>query len=270
MPILLIVARAFWKEAKKIKNKYVIIIKYMATGMLVNSVVCFAIFVASLLTSYSILNKKDKSRADISFAGFWFFTSIVWILMSISLVFCQRGMWQSDLLLNKYGVQTFIFAQIVAGSYYAFFRVFRNDRIAILGFFSYIILAAVALFSVYSKDGIVLSQKSFFSVEYRLNPVTWHIFQIIFSVGILCLLYDIIRLIAISVKAGKLKGAKYLFAGFSIILYGIFGYFDMQGITTQWTIVLYRIGVVAAAIIAYLAYNGGPIIEDFKEVFKAS
>lgn len=227
----------------------------MRTGMLLNAIICLLLFAFSFYVAYAIQKRKAKSKADFSFAGFWLFASLTWLTVAVDLLFYWLGVSDVNFWLNQYGVQTFVFAQIVVCSYYASFRLFKKENIAKFFLLAYFLLSAFALYFMYVPGGLTFKESSFFSVEYNINPITWNIFQVLALTGILFLVVDLSKILFFGLFKNKPLDKKHFFAGFSIIIYGVAGYFDNQGFSAAWTMVLARLIMIAASLLAYLAYS---------------
>ena len=243
----------------------------MTTGILLDSIICFTIFLVSFYTSFSIFKntKEDKKNLakwqDFSYAGIWFSASLIWLFMSASLILFGQGLRTADLFLNQYFIQTAIFAEFILGGFYGFYRVFKRKMIAFIMSFSFIVPALVALFFVYQKGGLVFNASSYFSVEYLVNPISWQIFGFLIILTTVCLLYDVLKFLIIWLKQKKFRESKYFFASSAVLLYGLIGFFDEKGAITSWRMVFFRLFIIFAALIAYLAYSKSFATEEEEE-----
>jgi hypothetical protein len=226
----------------------------MQTGMILNAMICFSIFIFSLLTSLSIWRKK-KNQADIAFAIFWLAVAITWLFVAISLMLYKYGFFSYDILLNQYGVQIAISLEIIAGIFYAVNRVTKSRIISWFITAIFCFISAISLAYNFMPGSMSYYGNSFFSVEYSMSPVTWNLFQIMFVCVILVILFDLLRNYYFWLKNKKLYEQKYLIVGLAASIYGVIGYFDQQGQLVIWISLLLRSAIIFIAGIVYLAYN---------------
>lgn len=227
----------------------------MRVGMYFNSIICLLIFGFSLYTAYYIYKNNKQNLADVSFAGFWFFEGLTWLLVAISLVLYKNSFFYYDILLNQFGVQTVIFLQMVAGIYFVISRVTRNKVIPCLAFIFAALLSVYALYFSYQPGSVYATQSTYISVEYKINDIVWQTFQVIFVIVMIGLAIDFIRNTFYWFTNNKLFEQRYFFACLSVLIYGMIGYFDQSGVSASWLQVLFRSAIILCANIAYLAYS---------------
>jgi hypothetical protein len=227
----------------------------MQIGLFFNSLICFFVVGFTFFTAWYIYQNNKNNLVDAAYAGFWLFCGCTWLFVGMALVFFSLGFKQVDILINQYFVQTVIYAQIICGSYYVTFRLFRNQRFAKNIFLLFLILSAISLSFTFQKGGVVLSQSSYYSTEYKINQISWLMFQAMFALIILGILFDNIRNLYYRWQRKELFEIKYFLANSAGIVYGIVGYVDQQGDTTAGVIVVLRMLIIFCAQTAYFAYN---------------
>ena len=227
----------------------------MRTGMYLNAIICFLIFCFSLYSSFFILKHNKKDMVDRSVALFWFFAGITWLFVSIDLLIFGSVKIGYDIFINQYGIQTAVFMQITAGSYFALFRGTRNSYLAWATVAIFFILSCVGLYFVYQPGGLWLNKSSSFSVEYTANRYNEIIFKILFGVAMLSMAFDFVKNLYYWFKKINIFEQKYFLVCLSILIYGMVGYFDQIGIFYNWVGVLFRLVIVFCVHITYLAYS---------------
>jgi len=223
--------------------------------MYFNSIVCLLISVFSLYTSHYIYKNNKNNLADISYAIFWFFVSMTWLFVMISLLLYKNGFFDYDIFLNQFGVQTAIFMQMAAGAYFVAFRTTKNNNYSLIIFLVVSLASLVGLYYDYRPGSLYATKSTFASVEYQIDGTAWIVFQSIFSVVMLGMALDFIRNLFYWIKKSPLFEVKYFFACMAAIIYGLVGYFDQAGIYASWVGVLFRLSIILCASIAYLAYS---------------
>jgi ABC-type transport system involved in multi-copper enzyme maturation permease subunit len=227
----------------------------MKTGIILNILICSIISISTLFTATYIFSKNRQNKVDLAFAAFWFFVSLTWAGVALSLLYYVRGSIVSDLLVNQYIVQTLIFAQLVAGSYYGFFRVLNSKEMASTISLIFFIFSVIALYYIYQPGGLVHRESTYFSDEFDLNPVSWYLFQVMADLAISCVAIDLLRSLYLWIKTKQVKEMKYILAGLAVLSYGVLGYFDNQGYIATWLMVMLRLIMIFSALLAYLAYS---------------
>jgi len=226
----------------------------MRTGMILNAMICFSIFIFSFLTFLTILRKK-KNQADVAFAFFWLAVAITWLFVATSLMLYKYGYFHYDILLNQYGVQAAISLEIIAGIFYSAIRVTKNKIISWLITIIFIFTSIVGLLYNFSPGSVVYRGDSFFSVEYTLNEITWDLFQAMFICIMLGVFFDLLRNCYFWLRKKELYEKKYLAVGLAAVVYGIIGYFDLQYHLFVWISLLLRSTIIFIIGVIYLAYN---------------
>ena len=100
----------------------------MKTGMYLNAIICFIIFGFALYAFFYIIKRYKDNSVDRSIAFFWFFVGITWLFVAIDLLTFYLVDVDYNLYINQYGVETAVFLQITAGSYFALFRGTKNSN----------------------------------------------------------------------------------------------------------------------------------------------
>lgn len=234
----------------------------MRLGMLFNAIVCLLIASACFLSVRYIYKNNKLNRSEISFIAFWFLVGCTWGFMFISLLLGWQNQMRLDLLLNKYIVQTLIFMQITAASYFVYNRIIKNENIVYFIVYLYAVSTIVGLYFIHLPNGFAFKESSYFSIEYSIHPKAWLVFQIIAVSGLLTLLADAIMNIINYLKNQDYRFIKIIFLNLTIILYGIVGYFDQQGVSTNWTMVLFRLLMFFAALSVYMVYSQEELSKD--------
>ena len=227
----------------------------MQTGLFFNSLICLITAGFTFFTAWYVYRNNKNNLVDVSCSGFWLFAGITWFFVGISLVIFHLGFAGWDVFINQYIIQTVIYAQIVAGTYYVAFRVLKNHRLAKKVFWLFCVLAIIGLGFTYQKGGVLLGQISYYSTEYKINQIAWQIFQVMVAVALFGILYDSGRNLYYRFWRKELFEIKYFLVNLSVIVYGVIGYFDQQGYTAAWTVIVMRMIIIFCAQTAYLAYS---------------
>lgn len=227
----------------------------MQVGQFLNALICLITAGFSLFTAVYIYQNYKSNLVDVAYSGFWLFASVTWFFVGISLVFFRLGLTTWDIFINQYFVQAVAYAQIVAGIYYVVFRVSKNSQLTTKIFWLFCVLGVVSLGFTYQKGGLALDQATYYSTTYTINQISWQIFQIMVAAALLGMLYDSGRNLYYRFFRKDFFEIKYLLANLAGIVYGVVGYFDQQGYTAAWTIVVMRMLIIFCAQIAYLAYS---------------
>ena len=232
----------------------------METGIYLNSLICFFIFGFSLFAAIFIYRKNKKNYTDISYAGFWFFTSLSWLFFSISLLVFKSGHVSYSMMINQYIVQTTVFLQGIAIVYFAFFRFSRNKKFAlgIIPFF--IALSIVGLYFNYQAGTVYLTKSTYYSIEYAISADSFKIFQIIFFLNAGAISVDFFRNFYYWFKKNNLFEQKYFFASLAILICGTIGYLEQSSLPATWISMFYRLAIILSAHTSYLAYSNKEIL----------
>ncbi len=231
----------------------------MRTGMYLNAIICFLIFGFSLYTFFYIIRRYKDDFVDKSVAYFWFFVGMTWLLVAIDLLIFSLVNIKYDFYINQYGIETAVFLQITAGSYFALFRGTRNKYIAWTTVIIFSMLSAVGLYFAYQPGGIWLYKSTSFSIEYTFNKYSQIIFQIMFGVAMLSIAFDFFRNLYYWFTNNGLFEQKYFLICLSILIYGMVGYFDEIGIFASWLGVFFRVAIVFCVLMTYLAHSDNEI-----------
>lgn len=223
--------------------------------MYLNALICILIAVFTFYTSYYIFKTNRTNMQDFSYAFFWLLVSATWFFVFVSIFLYKNGLIEYDILLNQYLIQTFIFGQMVAGSYFAAFRGTRNHFFAAFIFFFLLTISIIGLAYDYQPGSLYPIKNTFISVEYKIDDTAWAIFQIIFSFVMIGMVVDLLRNLYYWFKNNSLFEQKYFFACLAALIYGTVGYFDQEGIFASWIGVLFRVSIIFCANIAYFAYS---------------
>ena len=223
--------------------------------MYLNALICLLISAFTFYTSIYILKSGINNLADKSFGFFWLFSSFTWLFVCISLILYKNGFEQMDIYVNQYLVQSAIFLQIAIGSYFGAFRATRRKSWSIALCLLTILISFIGLYFAYQPGSLYPIKNTFISVEYQINDKTWTIFQVLFSLIIICTSIDFIRNLYYWFRRSSLFEEKYFFACMSALIYAMVGYFDQRGVSASWIAVLFRSTLIICASIAYLAYS---------------
>ena len=233
----------------------------MQTGVLLNAFTCFLIAVATFANAIRIFRQYKNSRSDLAFAAFWFLTSFSWIFVGLSMVVSKYNLLSSGIVIDQYFTQTTVFFQMAIGSYYAAYRVFKSDKLSTLVFVFFLIAACLGLSFVYQQNGVVITKSSYFTIEYGTVLIPWQIFQGMFAIVILAMLFDFLRNVYLWFKKSPLYQQRYLLASLSVCAYGIICYFEEQGYVgasenvATWIRLALRMVLILCAQVAFLAYG---------------
>ncbi len=227
----------------------------MQTGMYLNSLICLLIAIFSFDTAWFVYKNNKNNLAEISYASFWLFVSLTWLLFGISLVLFKMGMVNLSLSINQYVVQTFGMMQIAAVSYFVFFRLTRNKKIALIIFWLLIPLFIIGLYFNYQPGSVSLMFSSYYSFEYTINGVYWRIFQALFTLVVLAAMIDFCKNLYYWFKKKESFDFRYFFCSFSVIVYGMIGYFEESGATATWMSTIFRLAIALCAYISLLSYK---------------
>lgn len=231
----------------------------MKTGMYLNAIICFIIFGFALYAFFYIIKRYKDNSVDRSIAFFWFFVGITWLFVAIDLLTFYLVDVDYNLYINQYGVETAVFLQITAGSYFALFRGTKNKYLAWATVVIFSALSCIGLYFAYQDGGIWLNKSSSFSVEYKFNIYSETIFKVMFGIAMLSMAVDFVRNLYYWFKKINLFEQRYLLACLSILIYGMVGYFDQIGIFANWVGVFFRLVIIFCVHIAYLAYSDDEI-----------
>ena len=117
------------------------------------------------------------------------------------------------------------------------------------------LISFIGLFFAYQPGSLFPVKNTFISVEYQINEKAWMIFQVLFSLIIICTSVDFVRNLYYWFRRSALFEEKYFFACMSALIYAMVGYFDQRGVSASWIAVLFRASLIICASIAYLAYS---------------
>jgi len=235
----------------------------MNSGIILNAFICFIIFITTISVSFYIYRRKKENRVDLFLSFFWFFVSLTWLFVFFDLILYLNSRIDLGQMVNQFGVQTFVFAQLTFGVYYGIYRVTKKQNISFVIFLLFIFSSIVALYYMYQPGGLIFRESTNFSVEYIVNQKTWNIFQVMAGVGLFTLFFDLARFLFVWLKKKKIIEIKYILSSLSIFIYGIIGYFDDMGYDATWVMVLLRIFMVLSALVAYIAFSKR---EEFKGI----
>jgi hypothetical protein len=233
----------------------------MQTGVLLNGLVCFLIFIVALTNAIRIYRQSKGNMADMSVSGFWFLTSLSWLSIGLSLIVSKYGLLSLGIAIDQYFTETTVFIQIAVGSYYAAYRVFKNHKLSTIIFIIFSVIACLSLLLIYQNNGVMLTKSSYFIIEYRTDQIPWQIFQTMFAIVMLAIAFDVFRSCYFWFKKSIFFEPRYLLVGLSICAYGAICYFEEQGYTgalsgvAAWIRLAMRILLILCAQVVYLAYS---------------
>jgi hypothetical protein len=233
----------------------------METGLLLNVFTSLLIAGVGLSAAIAAFHQPKRNLSDLAFAGFWFLTAFSWLFMGTSMFLGKYNHLHWGLAVDQYFSETTNFLSMIAISYYATYRLFKNRRLATIVFSSVFIVVACCLFFVYQPGGVTIAHSSYFAIEYKTGDIPWQIFEILFAIFEIALLFDVLRNLYFKLKKSSLYQPRYLIAGLAVIVYGVVCYFEEQGYSPYWNdlavwiMLALRITVIISAQIAFLAYS---------------
>lgn len=233
----------------------------MQTGLLLNGLICLIVAVVAFWVSKIILNKEKKEFVDFLLFGFWLSVGLTWLLVGVGLFLYENGYPSYDFILNRYGVQAFIFIQLSFGVAYALYRAYQKRLVGIVSLVGCLVFSGIGYYFLTLPGGFLLGEGTYFSVEYWINSVSWNFFQFILGTGVTFLAYDIFKYLFRKIKDRGVQ-PRYFLVSISILVYSIIGYFDNQGINATWIMVLFRSIIVLSILLTYLAYTQEDSLED--------
>jgi hypothetical protein len=227
----------------------------MQTGMYLNSLICFLIFIFSFNTALFIYRRNKENYVDISYAAFWLFVSLTWLFVSFALLAHKSGFVHLDVLINQYAIQTLVFVQITAGIYYVIYRATNNNVIALIVLAIFIVLSGLGLSFNYRPGSLYLTLSTYCSTEYRIDETAKFFFQMEFIIVMLGMAIDFLKNLFFWYRQSGQFEQKYFFASLAALVYGMIGYFDNLGFSASWVTVFFRLAIIFCAHIAYLGYS---------------
>lgn len=233
----------------------------MQTGIIFNGFICLLVAGVSFWVSKFIWKEERKSFNEYILFGFWFSGGLLWLLVAVGLFLYENGHLIYDFHLNRFGVQGFIFLQVAFGATYGLYRIYQKKTVAAVSLVGSFILAGIGYYFLLLPGGFRFSGDSYFSVEYHINPVTWKMFQIVFAVGVIFVFYDILKYLIKRLRGSKYR-TRYFLTSSSVLVYSIIGYFDNQGISETWVMVLLRSIIILGLLATYLAYAPENLSEE--------
>lgn len=235
----------------------------MQTGLLLNSLICLLIFGSSLWLAKTICNQNKKTLIEYLLSLFWITVGFTWFFVGVGLIIYKRGYVEQDMLLNQFIIQALIFIQLSLGVSYAIYRFWQRKEIALGALTICLLLSGVGYYFLIQPGGFSFGSETYFSVEYKINDISWNIFQAIFIFGLLFLLYDLIKTFIKKLRGDEYQ-IKYLLITSSIIIYSLVGYFDNLGFNANWTMVFFRSFIILSILIAYTGHTIEEKQEDKK------
>jgi len=222
----------------------------MQTGLILNSIICLVITGAAFWVSRLILHRERKRIEDLIISGFWMVVGLTWLFVGIGHLIYQSGYTEYDLVLNQFLIQVLIYIQLSLGITYVIHRVFQKKQISLLILFICLTLSAIACYFLAQPEGLVFFDETYFSVEYKINEISWNIFQYLLAFGLVFLFYDTLKRLSKKIKGSKGQSG-YLLVNYSILIYSLIGYFDNQGYNATWTMVLFRSLIILSIFFLY-------------------
>jgi hypothetical protein len=232
----------------------------MQTGIYLNALICFLIFNFSLFTASYIYKNNKNNQVDVSYAIFWFFTSLSWLFFAVSLLIFKAGYVNFSMEINQFLVQTTVFLQGIAIVYFAFYRLTKNKKFTLVLIPFFVALSIVGLYFNYQAGTVYLTKSTYYSIEYAISDISFNIFKIIFFLVFTAIGIDFFRNLYYWFKKNNLFEQKYFFASLSIIICGTIGYLEQSSTTTTWISMFFRMAIIFAAYTAYLAYSDKEIL----------
>ena len=132
--------------------------------------------------------------------------------------FYLQGQIKIDVFVNQYFVQFFVFAQVIAGAYFAFSRVFKNKIFLNLILIVYILFSFLGLYYMYQPGGTTHRESTYFSDEFIINSRTWFIFQSLAIPAMILVVFDFGRLFWQRFIQKRIKTNKYFLANLAYFL----------------------------------------------------
>ena len=131
----------------------------------------------------------------------------------------------------------------------------KNKKISLIIFWLLVPLIIVGLGFNYRPGSVALTFSSYYSFEYTIDSIYWRIFQVLFSLVVVAAAIDFCKNVYSWSKNKKEFDFKYFFCSFSVIVYGMIGYFEESGATATWTSTMFRLAVALCAYIALISYK---------------
>jgi len=233
----------------------------MQTGLLFNGLICLIVAGVSFWISRIILKERVKTFAEFMVLGFWLSVGLTWLLVGAGLFLYEGGYPFYDKIMNRYGVQALIYLQLSFGVAYAVYRAYSKWLVGMVVLLACLAFSAVGYSFLILPGGFLFGSDSYFSVEYLLNPVSWKFFQIILGIGVIFLIYDILRNLITRLKKKHFRSV-YFYTSLSILVYAVIGFFDNQGFNATWIMVLFRSIIVLSVLLTYLTYSRDKTLEE--------
>lgn len=222
----------------------------MTTGMILNAIVCWAIFFVAFLTATNIFYHR-KGKIYSAFALFWLLAGVLWFQAGLRQYFAWRGEFALDqqvFLLD----QVLVFTHYLPLVYFIFYLVFHKKIIANIFSVLFAIISALALYSL--KFGFTAAGINYFSTKYISHSLTQMIFSYGFAILFLLIIFVILRE-AYGILKKKNKDYANLLAFISIIAYFGFGYLDQMAIFSNWYLIIVRLCILASVAVGYFSYT---------------
>ena len=225
-------------------------------GRFFNAIIVLVVtLAASFLTTYILSRWKNISRELRLFGLFWFFTTFLWLFITMRSLASAFNIYELDALFFVVG-QVFVFLSAVFLGGYIFEKLFQNRLTTYVLLGIYGILGVIGIWFTLSEQVVPVDLINFFITEYEPSRNATRIFQISTVPLVVLLFFDIARQ-CINLIRKKISSYAGLVASFSILLYLVAGYFDQIGIP-GWPVLVFRLLFIGAFLMAYVSITGIP------------
>ncbi|MCF7835620.1 MAG: hypothetical protein K9M15_00660 [Candidatus Marinimicrobia bacterium] len=223
----------------------------MNWGMILNTATCLVVAIAAIIASKKIYSKKISSAGTVAFALFWFIAGWQWFFSGARTFFAFLDMNSTDEFIF-YIVEILVGIYMIPLAHFVITKAINNTKINKIFTALYSILAIIYVYLLLN-NGVSFVSKTFFASEYKPNEGSLLLFQIMFVLIFIILIFNIIKQIIAKIRnTGFDKNTLYSFL--SIFIYSIVGYFDQVGEPSGWKLILIRTVLAGTACIACISY----------------
>lgn len=222
-------------------------------GIIFNGLVCG--FVGATAVALVLFLRRRWERLPETmraYTWFWWFTALVWMLISIRYMFVGNGYVGPEIRYFDSLVQVCIFFTGPTLLYYAVLRVIGRKEIAQIAAILSFIIVMIGIIFILQPNGVPTREVTLFSAESTVNAASFAIFTFQATIILFLLLSDI----AITMRAwrknhssAELHNALYSAA---VVLYLVLGSIDESKIITDWPLVVFRLFYTGAFLFVYL------------------
>lgn len=223
----------------------------MSGAILYNIFVCWVVSFAGFFTATHIFKQWKGNKLAISYGYFWLGMGILWLFVGVRTLFYWLGYPEIDKNIFLFN-EIFVAGHMIPIAYYLSLKIFKKEKIANFAAIFYAAGTIIFLYFVFGGD-IGKALTSNWGTDFPQLGGAKIMFLIMEGMLLFGLLYDAINFLI--QRANQKNAELYLFfATLAVLIYAIGGYFDGQGYTVGWQLLLIRILMMAGAFIAYLSY----------------